>query len=68
LCSDSDGDDEGETTARKSDSVNFVVMLKKNNKAQVQITINIQHGVEMSRWFFSSSSTIWLYQVIQKWH
>lgn len=34
--SDSDGDDEGESTQKKPDTVNFVVMLKKNNKPQVR--------------------------------
>lgn len=32
---DSDGDDEGENTAKKPETINFVVMLKKNNKPQV---------------------------------
>ena len=32
---DSDGDDEGENTVKKPETVNFVVMLKKNNKPQV---------------------------------
>jgi hypothetical protein len=33
---DSDGDDEGENTAKKPENINFVVMLKKNNKPQVK--------------------------------
>ncbi len=37
LSLDSDGDDEGENTAKKSETINFVVMLKKNNKPQVII-------------------------------
>lgn len=32
---ESDGDDEGENTVKKPETVNFVVMLKKNNKPQV---------------------------------
>ena len=36
MCLDSDGDDEGETTEKKPETVNFVVMLKKNNKPQVR--------------------------------
>jgi len=32
---DSDGDDEGENTVKKPENINFVVMLKKNNKPQV---------------------------------
>jgi hypothetical protein len=35
---DSDGDDEGENTAKKPETINFVVMLKKNNKPQVNFT------------------------------
>jgi len=34
---DSDGDDEGENTAKKPENINFVVMLKKNNKPQVNV-------------------------------
>ncbi len=34
---DSDDDDEGEHTAKKPETVNFVVMLKKNNKPQVNL-------------------------------
>jgi hypothetical protein len=34
---DSDGDDEGENTAKKPETINFVVMLKKNNKPQVYL-------------------------------
>ncbi|CAF5159497.1 unnamed protein product, partial [Rotaria sp. Silwood1] len=32
--SQSDGDDEGENNVKKPETVNFVVMLKKNNKPQ----------------------------------
>jgi hypothetical protein len=32
---DSDGDDEGENTVKKPETINFVVMFKKNNKPQV---------------------------------
>ncbi len=35
LSLDSDGDDEGENTGKKPENINFVVMLKKNNKPQV---------------------------------
>jgi hypothetical protein len=42
---DSDGDDEGENTAKKPETINFVVMLKKNNKPQVylQMLLNKFH-------------------------
>jgi len=35
---DSDGDDEGENTVKKPETVNFVVMLKKNNKPHVKFS------------------------------
>ena len=39
LCSlaDSDGDDEVEPAEKKPETINFVVMLKKNNKPQVDL-------------------------------
>lgn len=40
LVVDSDGDDEGEATAKEPETINFVVMLKKNNKPQVNFFID----------------------------
>lgn len=36
---DSDGDDEGENTIKKPETINFVVMLKKNNKPLVNLFV-----------------------------
>jgi hypothetical protein len=38
---DSDGDDEGDNTVKQPETVNFVVMLKKNNKPHVKFQIDI---------------------------
>ncbi|CAF4828903.1 unnamed protein product, partial [Rotaria socialis] len=40
----SDGDDEGENNNKKPESVNFVVMLKKNNKPQVIFLVKYCSG------------------------
>jgi hypothetical protein len=37
MFADSDGDDEGESTVKTPETINFVVMLKKNNKPQVNL-------------------------------
>ena len=39
FCTESDGEDDPESPTKKPDTVNFVVMLKKNNKPQVWIRI-----------------------------
>ena len=48
---DSDGDDEGEPTAKQPETVNFVVMLKKNNKPQVNFFVDSAFG-EIHCWNF----------------